>query len=274
MDTHALALEIAHAYASRTMIAQLPSRMPEFDLDAAYATQAELVRMRRSEGHRTAGVKVGYANKAAWRVMKLQTVVWGQMYDDTIHATHNGAADLPLARMIQPKIEPEIIFKLARPLGTERLDAPRSAADILGFVEWMAIGFEIIDCPFPDWKFQPVDFVAAYGVHAGLIYGEPVTVTASNIPDLVEQLAAFTARLSKDGTTVAEGGGKNVLKSPALCLAELDQAIARRPGAEPLAAGDLVSTGTLMDSQRIAPGEIWRVDVDGLSLKPTTAICI
>ncbi|MDR1989362.1 MAG: fumarylacetoacetate hydrolase family protein [Acidobacteriaceae bacterium] len=274
METHHLALEIAHAYASRSMIAPLSSRGTDVDLDRAYEIQTELVRMRRAEGHRTVGVKVGYANKAVWRVMKLSTVVWGQMYDDTVRAARGGAADLPLARMIQPKIEPEIVFKLSRPLGTEPLASPRTAEEILGFVEWIALGFEIIDCPFPDWKFHPVDFVAAYGVHAGLVYSEPLAVTTANIPHLVDELATFTVRLSKDGALVAEGSGKNVLKSPALSLAELDQAIAHRSGAEPLAAGALVSSGTLTDSKLIAPGDTWRADVDGIALAPATVVCV
>jgi hypothetical protein len=38
----------------------------------------------------------------------------------------------------------------------------------------------------------------------------------------------------KNGELVEEGSGKNSLRSPALCLAELAAAIAKQPGAEPL----------------------------------------
>ena len=38
----------------------------------------------RAAGHRTVGRKVGYANKAVWRVLKLETLVWAHMYDDTV----------------------------------------------------------------------------------------------------------------------------------------------------------------------------------------------
>ncbi len=40
--------------------------------------------MRRAAGRKTVGVKVGYANKAMWRVLKLDTLVWAHMYDDTV----------------------------------------------------------------------------------------------------------------------------------------------------------------------------------------------
>ena len=66
---------------------------------------------------------------------------------------------------------------------------------ILESVEWLALGFEIVDCLFPDWQFQPADFVAALGLHAGLIVGPPWQVEPATIPLLVEQLPRFKVRL-------------------------------------------------------------------------------
>jgi hypothetical protein len=43
------------------------------------------------------------------------------------------------------------------------------------------------------------DFVAAYGLHAALIVGDPLIGDACNIPALVEQLPTFKVRLAKDG---------------------------------------------------------------------------
>jgi hypothetical protein len=53
-------------------------------------------------------------------------------------------------------------------------------------------------------------------------------------------------------------------------LAELQSAVARRADASPLAAGDLVSSGTLTESRAIASGETWSVEVNGIDLKPLT----
>jgi 2-oxo-3-hexenedioate decarboxylase len=270
VEPHALARTIADAYAHRALIATPSSQDPQFDLDAAYATEASLVSLRRQGGRRPVGLKVGFANKAVWRVLKLDTLVWAHMYDDTVRLTTGGVASLPTAAMVSPKIEPEVVFKVARAIDRSADGSALAPADVLGAVEWLAIGFEIVDCVYPDWKFQPPDFVAAYGLHAALIVGEPHVVSPSELPQLVEQLSRFTVRLAKNGETVAEGAGKNSLRSPALCLAELDAALARRPGAAALAAGDLVSSGTLTDPQPIAPGENWRVDVDGIDLKPLT----
>src|SRR5262249_31792900 len=94
--------------------------------------------------------------------------------------------------------------------------------------------------------------------------GEPKRVDASSIPALVEQLASFTVTLRRNGEVVAEGSGKNSLRSPALCLAELASATARREPAEPLAKDELVSSGTLTESQPLNSGETWTATVRGV----------
>jgi 2-oxo-3-hexenedioate decarboxylase len=267
LEPQVLARELVAARAARAILAVPPSaRDPAFDLPAAYAVEAELVRLRRAAGARTAGRKVGFASRALWRKFKLDTVLWARMYHDTVHHAAHGAATLGLGGMIAPKIEPEIIFRLARaPRGN-----PADPAVVLEAVEWLALGFEVVDCPFPDWRFQPADFVAAFGLHAGLIVGEPMPVTPDMIPALVARLATAPVRLLKDGRVVAEGTGANVLGSPALCLGELAAGIARQPGAEPLAPGELIATGAMTDNQFIAPGESWTASVAGLGVPDLT----
>jgi 2-oxo-3-hexenedioate decarboxylase len=207
-----LAQELKQAYATtRLLPVPLSSREARFDLATAYAIEAELARLRRAEGRATVGRKVGFANKAMWRVLKLDALVWAHMYDDTvIHAGRS--ASLPIGRMCSPRIEPKMVFKLRTPIDVGNLDP----AAILGSVEWLALGFEIVDSVFANWRFQPADFVAAYGLHAALVVGEPRQVESASIPALVEQLAHFRLRLSKNGEMVAEGAGKNSLRSPGL----------------------------------------------------------
>ena len=259
MNTLALADEIEAAYARRHVIAEAPSaRAAGLTLDQAYAVEAELARRRRAAGHRTVGRKVGFANKALWRVMGLSTVTWASMYDDTVHHAATNDTSLSIGRMFAPKIEPEIVMKLKSPGGG------------LENVEWIALGFEVIDCPFPGWKFKPVDFVASYGFHAALIVGTPIRIQDEKIPALGEALSQFTVRLFRNGELAEEGAGKNVLRSPALCLAELASATAGQAGATPLAADEIISTGTLTTSRPIEPGEKWTAEDEGLDLPALT----
>ena len=51
-----------------------------------------------------------------------------------------------------------------------------------------------------------------------------------------------------------------------------EEAIARQPDADPLAAGELISSGTLTNSAPIAAGETWRAEVEGIALSPLTLL--
>lgn len=224
-----------------------------FDLDAAYALENEVKKLHESAGHSVTGRKVGYANKAMWRILKLDTLVWAHMFDDTVHMAPQGHCELAIRHYRSPRIEPEIVVKLSDPSkeGTSAL-------------EWIALGFEILDNPYPDWKFTPIDFVAAWGLHSSLIVGPTMAVTHSNAETLTNQLAEFKLSLLRNGELVEEGAGKNSLRSPALCVAELSRAANER--GEPLRKGELISTGTLTNAQPIASGEEWRAELNGLPL--------
>lgn len=267
-EVEALAQELFTAQKAGQMIPVLPSSCPDFDLNAAYEVEALLKRMREADGHKAVGRKVGYANKAMWRVLKLETLVWAHMYDDTVHYNEHNRAALALAPVRSLKIEPEIVFCLKRPLLAEGLDA----AAVLESIDWLAMGFEIIDCPFPDWKFQAGDFVASFGLHAALVVGEKVPVQSDAISQLVEELPRFQVRMSKNGEFVEEGSGKNSLRSPALCVAELAVAILRRFPTQLLGAGELVSTGTLTSGHATQSGDRWTAEVTGLPLPSLTLV--
>ena len=265
-EAESLAHELLSAYETGQMVSVVPSARPGFDLDTAYEVEATLKLLREAEGHRAVGRKVGYANKAMWRVFKLETLVWAHMYEDTVHYGDGHSATLTLTHSRSLKVEPEIVFGLKQPVTGESSDA----AAALASVDWLAVGFEIIDCPFPDWKFQPSDFVASFGLHAALVVGERMQVRPDLIAGLVTQLAQCKVRVSKHGQFVEEGSGRNSLKSPALCLGELGAAIARRFPNEPLSAGEVVSCGTLTAGHPAGKGDVWTVEVEGLSLPPFT----
>ncbi len=271
-EVESLARELLSAYETGEMVAIPPSGRPGFDLNTAYEVEATLKQFREAGGHRAVGRKVGYANKAMWRVLKLETLVWAHMYDDTVHYSDRNSATLTIAHPRSLKIEPEIVFGLKQPIVTEGAAAPDAA---LASADWLAVGFEIIDCPFPGWQFQPSDFVASFGLHAALVIGERVQVRPDGIAALVDELPRFKVRMScsnrsKNEDFVEEGSGKNSLRSPALCLAELGAAIVRRFPTEPLSAGEIVSSGTLTAGHPTDRGDLWTVEVEGLSLPPLT----
>jgi 2-keto-4-pentenoate hydratase len=264
-EVESLARELLSAYETGEMVAIRPSARPDFDLNMAYSVETALKQLREASGHKAVGRKVGYANRAVWRLLKLETLVWAHMYEDTVHYASGNSATLTLAHPRSLKIEPEIVFGLKQAIPTarpENLDASAAIAS----VDWLAIGFEIIDCPYSEWKFQPSEFVASFGLHAALVIGDRTPVRSVDIPTLLEHLARFKVRISKNDEFVEEGSGRNSLKNPALCLAELSSAIARRFPDAPLGVGEIVSSGTLTAGHPTGSGDLWTVEVEGLSL--------
>jgi 2-keto-4-pentenoate hydratase len=264
-QVEAWARELLSSSATGAMVAPPFSQRNGFNLDVAYEIEARLKQVREADGHRAAGRKVGYANKAMWRVLKLETLVWGHMYEDTVHYAAGNSATLAIDQARSLKIEPEIVFglKQALPEGAD-------AAAALAATDWLAMGFEIIDCPFPEWKFQPSDFVASFGFHTALVVGERIQVRPELTAKLAEELQRFKVRVSKNGEFVEEGYGKNSLKSPASCLAELSTAITRRFPDEPLIAGEIVSSGTLTAGHPTTTGDLWKAEVEGIDLPTLT----
>ncbi len=273
MDARTLAREIHDSRARGELLAQtLSERDPSFDLAAAYAVEHELRQLRIQRGHRVVGRKLGYASRAVLRALKLDTVVWTALYDDTVVFTDRSATnpiEVSLQGAVAARIEPEIVFCLRSPVGPS---VPGEASQILEHVAWLALAFEIVDCRYPDWTFKPVDFVADFGLHRALVVGAPVVVNADNRAALAHGLATFSAQLARGTDVIAEGSAKNVMGSPALALAELASAIPGRVGEQPLVAGDLVSTGTIVKPPPVNPGENWTVTLNALEL-PALSAC-
>lgn len=147
-DVDALAQELLSAYEAGRMIPVPRSARPGFDLDTAYEVEATLKRLREASRRQSVGRKVGYANTAVWRLVKLETLVWARMYDDTIDYSNNNSATLSFAHPRSLKIEPEIVFGLKRAITAENLATENlDAAVALESTDWLALGFEIIDWP-------------------------------------------------------------------------------------------------------------------------------
>jgi 2-keto-4-pentenoate hydratase len=87
---------------------------------------------------------------------------------------------------------------------------------------------------------------------------------------LAATLASFEATLSRNGELVDSGVGANVLDNPALALGHLARVISEQPDAPDLAAGELVTTGTITNAHPVLAGERWHSDYGALGLEQLT----
>jgi 2-oxo-3-hexenedioate decarboxylase len=123
---------------------------------------------------------------------------------------------------------------------------------------------------FPDWKFKAPDCTAACGLHGALVVGPPVALDDAERTRLAVALPTCMVTLSRGENVIDRGVGANVLDSPALALGHLARLLAGQPDQPPLAAGEIVTTGTITDAWPVAAGEIWSSDYGALGLSGLT----
>lgn len=256
----ALARDILAALDERRQIPPLSENTPGFDLAAAYRVTPIIRRQREVRGERIVGRKIGFTNTTIWDEYGVHAPIWGYVYDTT--GGPIPAEAVPLARLVEPRIEPEIMLHLSRApspgMGDEGLMACIGA---------VSHGFEIVQSLFPGWRFTPADTVAAFGLHGLLLTGEPKPVSAADGASWREALRGFTITLSKNGEVVDQGVARNVLDGgPLAALRHVVELLAADPDNPPLTAGEVISTGTVTRAFPIGPGETWSTRIEGLDL--------
>jgi 2-oxo-3-hexenedioate decarboxylase len=250
-----LAEELIELHRSPREVAPFSERYPGLSAASGYLAARALHEHRLGQGWKPVGRKIGFTNRTLWERYGVHEPMWGTVYDRTILFSTGDRCRVSLAGLIQPRIEPEICFKLR--------SSPRSDR-LLDSIEWVAHSIEIVQCHHPAWKVTLSDCTADNGLHGRLVMGTPVAV--EKIPDLIEKLPAVEARLLRSGKLVDRGTGANVLGSPLLSLGHLVELLARQPEAAPLAAGEIVTTGVLTDAHPVSPGETWSTEITGLPL--------
>ena len=66
------------------------------------------------------------------------------------------------------------------------------------------------------------------------------------------------------------GHALNVLEGPLSTIRYLIDLLARDPDSPPLAAGEIISTGTLTRALPVKPGETWTTRLKGIALENAT----
>ncbi len=264
-DLAAIADRLIAAQDDATSLAPITQALPEFSVADAYAVLADIETRRRAQGWWPVGRKIGFTNTTIWPRYGVYQPMSAHVWAHTLQHARDGHATLSLRPFVQPRIEPEVVFGLNGPV-----PAADDASAVLACVDWIAPGFEIVQSHFPDWKFKAPDCTADCALHGALVVGTPVAVTAANRAELVERLPIFAVTLSRHDTVIDRGVGANVLKSPALALAHLARVLAGVPQFPPLAAGEIVTTGTITDAWPALPGETWASNYGELGLEGIT----
>jgi 2-oxo-3-hexenedioate decarboxylase len=265
IHVQAIATEAFETLSTGRQISPFSSSHAPFNLDDAYRVAAAVRQMRESRGETPVGRKIGFTNRTIWAEYNVYAPMWGYVYDRTVHDLAEIGDTFSLMNLVEPRIEPEIVFGLAV--------APVPGMDektLLEGVDWVAHGFEVVQSIFPGWRFTAPDTVAAFGLHGALLIG-PRHSIAADAETWSRTLASFKIDLRCDGTIFERGCATNVLGGPVSALHHLIGLLARDQVNPQLAAGEIVTTGTLTRALPVAPGQTWTTELTGVALDP---ICV
>ena len=239
-------------------------REPELPMDAAERIQRAIRERRIGRGEQPMGYKIGFTNRRIWPIYGVSSPIWGPVYAGGVERVDESRLRLDASRYPQPRFEPEIVLGLAH---VPADDDPATVAEAIG---WVAHGIEVVQSVYPGWRFSAAESMASQAMHGSLHIGP--TIAPGDAATLAARLAGLTLVLERhEGThgagggwvRVAEGVGADVLDGPVAALAHLVRCLRER--GQRLAAGDIISTGTLVDAQPMVAGQRWRTRIQGLA---------
>ena len=245
----ALAAALILAAGARTPVEPFGAELADLGLDAAYDIQSLVARSAVGRGRRVVGRKVGLTSLAVQRQLGVDQPDFGVLLDDM---EFGDGAELPTARLIQPKVEAEVAFVLGHDLDNP---AP-SFGETMRAVAYAVPAIEVVDSRVRDWRIGLFDTVAD-NASAGLYV---LGGTARKLDGL--DLALCGMRLDVRGEPVATGCGAACLGHPLNALAWLARKMASV--GEPLRAGQVVLSGALGPMVKVEPGEAYRAEINGL----------
>lgn len=261
MNVHDIAREVAAILGTGRQLDPFSKTFPDFGLKEAYRVTAAVRAEREARGERPVGRKIGFTNRTIWAEYGVYAPIWGYVYDRTVRDLASEAIEVSLSGLAEPRIEPEIVFGLAAP--------PEPGMDeqaLIRCIDWIAHGFEIVQSIFPNWSFRAPDTVAAYGLHGRLFIG-PRHPAESQRETWARELSRFEVDLFRNGAHVDHGVAANVLDGPLFALRHLAETLGQDPHIPPLAAGEIVTTGTLTRAFPVTAGEEWTTQLTGIPLE-------
>ncbi|MCL2533752.1 MAG: fumarylacetoacetate hydrolase family protein [Nocardiaceae bacterium] len=219
------------------------------DIGVAYRVQQKLIDWQIEDGAVIVGRKIGATSLAVQTQLGVDQPDFGVLFDNM---DVSDLPEVPTERMLQPKAEAEVAFRLGADLAEGDLDLDQIRAAVTGAVA----ALELVDSRIADWKILITDTVADNASSGLYVLGDNwVTLDEFEPKDVVMKMYA-------DDELVSEGNGEACLGDPLIALQWLART-AREYG-EPLRAGQVVLSGALGPMVPAAPGVTIRAELSTL----------
>ena len=215
---------------------------------AAYQVQSELIAHRVNAGAVRVGRKIGLTSPAVQQQLGVGQPDFGVLLDDM--AVLDGGT-VSAGRLLQPKVEGEVAFRLAADL-----DGEISQETVRAAVASAHAAIEIVDSRVAGWDIRIADTVAD-NASSGMFVISELAVPLSEVEPV-----NVTMTLTVNAEPVSRGVGRACLGDPLLALEWLARTAAEY--GDPLRAGELILSGALGPMVEVHPGDQVQVTISGL----------
>jgi 2-keto-4-pentenoate hydratase len=219
------------------------------DVAAAYAVQSLLTEARLDAGARIVGRKIGLTSEAVQHQLGVDQPDFGVLFQD-MDVTH--LDQVPMAALVQPKVEAEIAFVLREDLA----DGELTVGGVRHAVDYAVAALEIVDSRIAGWDITIADTIADNASSGLFVLGRRrVPLDAFEPVDAVMEMMV-------DGEVVSRGSGSACLGDPLAALAWLARAASH--AGDPLRAGQVILSGALGPLVAVRPAMQVAASISGL----------
>lgn len=220
-------------------------------LAQSYEVQRAWVQLEINAGRRIQGHKIGMTSLAIQQTFQAQEPTHAPLMDDMYF---QDGSDIPMQRLIAPRIEAELAFVLSKPLHGPNV----SLFDALEAIAYVTPAIEIIDSrmhavdALTKGARNVIDHVADFAGCAGIVLG--------GRPMRADQLdlCRVGAVVFKNGAIEETGLSAAVMRHPVHAVVWLAQHLAAQ--GQHLQAGDLVLAGSFTRPAAAAVGDCFHID--------------
>ncbi|NJN77949.1 MAG: 2-keto-4-pentenoate hydratase [Saprospiraceae bacterium] len=224
------------------------------DLETAYVIQSINNDLLIQKGARVTGRKIGLTSKVVQAQLGVDQPDFGILLD-TMEVLNGDS--ISMSELMQPKVEAEIAFVLAKDLPNRKI----STAELISSIDYALAAIEIVGSRIENWNIKITDTIADNASASHYVLGHrPV-----KLGDFDVVSCRMEMRREDDdflGTPSSSGTGAACLGSPINAMLWLANKMAEL--GTPLKAGEVILSGALGKMVNVEAGHTYTASIDDL----------